>query len=44
MMLHIAQDAQAVQHGHHQIQVHSVNTDVVVLAVMVSATALMKFR
>ena len=37
MMLH------AVQHGHHQILFHSVDTDVVVLAVMVSATLLMKF-
>ena len=35
MMLHVAH---AVQHGHHQILVHSVDTDVVVLAVMVSAT------
>jgi len=35
MMLHVAH---AVQHGHHQILVHSVDTDAVVLAVMVSAT------
>ena len=35
MMLHVAH---AVQHGHHQILVHSVDTDVVVLAVIVSAT------
>ena len=32
MMLHIAH---AAQHGHHQIQVRTVDTDVVVLAVMV---------
>ena len=37
MMLHVAH---AVQHGGHQILVHSVDTDVVVLAVMVSATLL----
>ena len=35
MMLHVAH---AVQHGHHQILVLSVDTDAVVLAVMVSAT------
>ena len=32
MMLHVAH---AAQHGHHQIQVRTVDTDVVVLAVMV---------
>ena len=32
MMLHVAQ---AAQHGHHQIQVRTVDTDVVVLAVLV---------
>ena len=35
MMLHVAH---AVQQGHHQILVCSVDTNVVVLAVMVSAT------
>ena len=33
-MLHVAH---AVQHGHHQILVHSVDTGVSVLAVIVSA-------
>ena len=37
MMLHVAH---AAQHGHHQILVRTVDTDVVVLAVMVSATLL----
>ena len=35
MMLHVAH---AAQHGHHQILVHTVDTDVVVLAVMVDET------
>jgi len=37
MMLHVAH---AAQHGHRQILVRTVDTDVVVLAVMVSATLL----
>ena len=35
MMLHVAH---ATQHGHHQILVRTVDTDVVVLAVMVAET------
>ena len=35
MMLHVAH---AAQHGHHQIQVRTVDSDVVVLAVMVAQT------
>ena len=35
MLLHVAH---AVQHGHHQIVVRSVDTDVVVLAVIITET------
>ena len=41
MMLHVQY---AAQHGHHQILVHTVDTDVVVLAVMVAEKLKLKFK